>query len=244
MAFSHPPQNTTPLIHVRCFVLILLAIAISSAPSASAQSIIQGHDCSGTIRGSVQTPDGKPAPGITVTAWPYNQRFDGLLPQMTTNSAGQFRLEKVCAGKFAVLPNDREKLDSSYSVATLEFLYPYSVPIAKISARKSSAAVTIILQPKPGRITIQVVNAATKADLADFEVETKIPRWFHSPDVKYLFSPQIHDREIEIPPDKDFLLRVSAQGFRPWIATTGSSKRIHVRPGSRQTLRVQLQPVS
>jgi hypothetical protein len=191
----------------------------------------------------VLAPDGKPAAGVTVTAWPYNKTFDGLLPRMTTNPAGQFRLERVCAGKYAVLPDDREKVDPGASVAVLEFLYPYSVPIAKISAHKLSADVTITLQPKPGRIAIQVVNAATKAELANFEVETKIPRWFHSPDVKYLFSPQVHDREIEVPPDKDFVFRVSAPGFRPWIATTGKTKRIRVRPGSRQTLRVQLQPV-
>ena len=57
------------------------------------------------------------------------------------------------------------------------------------------------------------------------------------------FSPEISDRDITVPPDKDFILRINADGFHEWSESVGGHKLVHVEAGSQTRLEAQLEPL-
>ena len=92
-----------------------------------------------------------------------------------------------------------------------EFHYGHRVAEIKLTAR-NALELPVRLPPKPGRIQVFVTDQGTGVEITKFTIEMIVPGQHRSPKMKYEFSPDIHDHEIEVPPDKDFIVRITADG--------------------------------
>ena len=63
--------------------------------------------------------------------------------------------------------------------------------------------------------------------------QRKLPR------VSFEFSPDVQNHEVEVPPDKEFILHIVADGFREW----SPEKMTLVPSGNQMTLGVELEPL-
>ena len=75
----------------------------------------------------------------------------------------------------------------------------------------------------------------------EFTIEMKVPGQRLSPEMKYLFHPDIKNHQIEVPPDKDFIVHVTAEGFREWDESIGGHKVVRVPSGTETALEAQLE---
>ena len=91
---------------------------------------------------------------------------------------------------------------------------------------------------------MHVSNGETSAELLTFSVKLTVPRQRRTGKVSFEFKPDVKDPEIQIPPDKDVVFHVTAEGFREWRESAGSGKVIHVPSGTHVALDVRLEPLT
>ena len=218
------------------------AILISmTTPTVAAQSPIQNLQCNGILHGIVCDQQGRPVPGMKVEAWPVGVDLGMVLPEATTNQTGEYRFDHLCPGRYAVLPDDPK---AGYP-DTFEFLSGRHLPEAKLTDNFGTAEIPVQLPPKVGTIHLRVTNRATDADIKTFTVELEIPNQPRPNKVQYLFDGFMQQNDgIAVPSDTDFILRVTATGFRKWTATVRGHKLLHVAEGQQQTFEAQLIPIS
>jgi hypothetical protein len=157
--------------------------------------------------------------------------------------AGEYRFENVCPGRYTVLPADESMGYPDFSPNLFEFLYGRRVAEVKLTSKNALARLPIQLPPKPGRMHIHITDATTSAEILEFAIEVKVPGQHLSPELRIPFHPDIKDREIEVPPNRDFILHVTAGGFREWSESIGGGKVLRVPSGTEVTLNAQLQPL-
>lgn len=179
--------------------------------------------------------------GIKVKAWPLGVDLSAVLPTAKTDLGGEYRFEKVCPGRYTVLPEDKEAGYPHSTPDLFAFLYGRPVAEVKLTSQNAHAELPIRLPPKPGRMSVHITDRTTKAEILEFTIEMKVPGQRLSPEMKYLFHPDIKNHEIEVPPDKEFTLRVTAQGYREWGGSIGSGKLVHVPSGTEAALEAQLE---
>jgi hypothetical protein len=179
--------------------------------------------------------------GLTVKAWPLGVALSAVLPTAKTGLGGEYRFEKVCPGRYTVLPEDKEAGYPSSSPYLFAFLYGRPVAEVKLTSQNSNAELLILLPPKPGRMSVHITDRATKAEIPEFTIEMKVPGQRLSPEMKYLFHPDIKNHEIEVPPDTGFIVHVTAEGFREWGESIGSGKLVRVPSGTEAVLEAQLE---
>lgn len=223
-----------------CSTIVLILIHMT-ANNSFAQSAIQSPSCSGVIHGIVSDRTGQPVGGITVVAWPLGVDLGAMLPRLKTNQGGEYSFEHVCPGRYAVLAEDAEAGYPDSSPYLFEFLYGRRTAQVKLTAKHSLAELPVQLPPQPGRIKVFVTDRVTGVEITKFTIEMIVPGQHHSPEIKYEFSPEIHDREIEVPPDKDVIMHVTADGFREWSASASGRKVIRVSAGTQESLLAQLE---
>ncbi len=210
---------------------------------AGGQSAIQGPDCSGVIHGVVVDFSGQPARGMRVVAWPLGVDLGAMLPYAETDQAGQYRFEKVCPGRYTVLPADERAGYPDASPEWYEFVYGRRVAEVKLNAKHSLAELRVILPPRPGIVRIHVVDRKNKAEIQKFSVQLKVPGQRKPPWIEFLFGPSVEEPEIHVPPDKEVILHIRGERFREWSQSVGRGKVIRVPSGSRVTLEVELEPL-
>lgn len=177
---------------------------------------------------------------LTVVAWPLGVDIGMFLPHTKTNKAGEFCFEKVCPGKYSVLPEDKNAGYPNSSPYLYEFLYGYRVKNAELTDKTAEVELRVELPPKPGHLFVNVVNQKTKADIRQFTVRVKVfgqskPRWM---EVK--FDPTIDNSEMLVPPDLDLFLAVTADGFRKWKNGSKSRGLLRIPSGTQTTLDLEL----
>jgi hypothetical protein len=181
--------------------------------------------------------------GILVEAWPLGVDLGTVLPTVKTDLAGEYRFENICPGRYTVLPADESLGYPDFSPNLFELLYGYRVAEVKITSQNALARLPIQLPPKPGRMHIHITDGATSAEILEFTIEVKVPGQHLSPEMKFLFHPEMKGREIGVPPNKDFIVHVTAKGFREWSESIGGRKAVRIPSGTEAALDAQLQPL-
>jgi hypothetical protein len=141
------------------------------------------------------------------------------------------------------LAEDAEAGYPDSSPYLFEFLYGRRAKEVKLTAKQVRAELPVQLPPKPGRMHVQIVDRATNAEVTKFTIKMRVLDQHHAPEVKFEFSSEVHDREIEVPPDKDFILHVTADGYHEWNESVSGRKFVRVSEGTQSSLDVQLDPI-
>ncbi len=216
---------------------LLLAVAILLLSVAAAGQQQPAQAASGTIRGIVVGQDGRPAKGIGVAARLRSSLSgSGVLPRTRANDSGEYRFEKLWWGKYAVYADDEAAGYSYGSTGPVANGDPVEV---EISPEHPDAELRLDLPPQAGFVEIRPKNKRTGALLPTLEVIvlTMEPKAF-------LFKMSgVSNQPVLVPPDRNLLLHVSADGFKEWDESVGQGKPIHVASGQRVRLIVPLEPL-
>jgi hypothetical protein len=195
------------------------------------------------IQGAVIDTDRQPAKDFTLAVWPLGLDHGSEIPIVKTNQAGEYRFERLCPGRYTVLP-DYEKLGyPAVSPNAYQFLYGLPVEEVKLIAENSLAELPVKLRPKPGRMHVHISDRATSAKILRFTIELKVPGRKRMGDILLLFEPTTSDDAIVVPPDKEFTIHVTAKGFHKWSGNSGDRRVFLVASGSWATLNAELDPV-
>src|SRR5215469_4372437 len=237
---SPPAESFSTIIQFvskRAFILVLL-VSVRVHP----QSVIQGPECSGVIHGAVFGRSGHRMKGITVVAWPLGVDLAALLPSVATDETGEYRFEHVCPGRYTVVVEDKNAGYPDSSPAMNQFLYGGHTAGVKLTAKHPQVELPLYVPPKPGLMEVQVSNGETKAEVLKFTVKLTVSRQRRR-EAAFEFDPKVRDREIQIPPDQDVILHVTADGFREWHESAGHGKLMHIASGTQVPLEVKLEPL-
>jgi len=208
-----------------------------------AQRSVQSPQCAGVIQGVVSDNRGQAVQGIKVVAWPLGVDLSVMLPNVRTDEAGKCQFKELCPNRYTVLPDDEKSGYPNISPRLFEFLYGCRVSEVRLAAKQVSAELPVQLPPKPGRIHVRVTDRTTNTEIQKFTIRMVVPRQRHMPKIEFLFSPEISDRDITVPSDKDFVLRINADGFHEWSDSVGGHKLVHVESGAQTMLDAQLEPL-
>jgi len=214
---------------------ILFAMTAGSTP---AQSAIQSVRCKGVLRGTVTNRLDQPVPGFKVMAWSFGVDLGTMLPNSVTDSAGRYLFEHVCPGRYTVLPESGKVL-FPYD---FEFLYDRRVPEVKLSIKRPTAEIPVRLPPSPGEICVHVMNRATNEKIRTFTAEIIVPGQRHWRWIKIVFDGSSRDCAVAVPPDRNFVLHITAAGFQKWTSSGAGHKLLYVTSGQQQIIDVRLVP--
>ena len=96
----------------------------------------------------------------------------------------------------------------------------------------------VVLPPKAGFIQIHLTNQKTGAGISAM----RVPLMSEEKPVSPVFTISCSSTQvILIPPNKNFLLHVTSDGFREWNESTGKGKLVHLRSGAHLKMDVQLE---
>jgi hypothetical protein len=205
-----------------------------------AQSVIQRPSCTGLIRGFVFDQSGNRVSGIRVKAWPIGVGVSGTLPSVETDKEGTYRFERVCPGRYTVLVEDGKAGYPSAGPMLNAFLYGAPVPEAILTVKNPQADLPVYLPPKPGLMQVHIINQETKVEVGNFRVMLKVPGQQDESKMEFIFD-DITVRQIEVPPDKDVIYHVTAEGFHEWGESAGEGKVIRLASGAKATLEAELE---
>jgi hypothetical protein len=221
------------------------APALASWVSASLSKTANSSQPEGTINGTVLDEDGQPFKGVQVCTWmrdaPAGSRESrGDYPVVTTDQAGQFRIDHVAMGATgveAIKPEDGYVAFAGTSVREVVTLTP----------DQRSATVVLKLGPKAGRLIPSVTDKFTGKPVIDFEVSWTI---FDSDSPTSCSSGGQAIRQgirgAIVPSEKYLVLAISASGYKKWFYCDPSDPSrpafIRLQPGEEKELLVELEP--
>jgi hypothetical protein len=190
----------------------------------------------GVIHGIAIGQDGQPAKRIGLTAEPLGVALGAMLPHTRTNDAGDYRFENVqWWGRYTVYADDEDAGYSSFSTGPAGDSNP---PEVEVTPQHPEGELKIVLPPKAGFIQVHLTNRKTGAGISAMRVALMPEDKPTSPVFTMsCFSTQV----ILIPPDRNFLLHVTSDGFREWNESTGKGKPVHLASGAHLKIDVQLE---
>ena len=193
---------------------------------------------SGTIYGVVIALNGEPARNLRLTARALlaTGGHSGDFPHTRTNQAGEYRFQKLSLASYIVNADDEAAGYSRVSTGPLGG----SVSEVEITADHPETEFDFSLPPKAGFIRIHLTNRKNRAPISDMTVSV-LP--LDKPDSGLFTLSGGSAQLILVPPDRNLLLRVSAEGFREWDESIGTGRPVNVPSGSRLMLDVQLDPL-
>jgi len=198
----------------------------------------------GTISGTVLNEHGQPFAGVQVCTYmmgaPSGSReARGDCPAVTTDDAGQFRIDHVAMGTFGV---EAIKLDQGY----IAFAGTSVKQFVTLTSSQSSATVVLKLGPKAGVLLPSVKDKFTGEPVKDFQVSWII---LDSDEASSMSGGEIigqGTRRTIVPPEKYLVLTISARGYKKWIYHDPSDPSrpafIRFQPGEEKELLVELEP--
>jgi len=216
---------------------LLLLAALPTFPQTADSSQFEG-----TISGTVLDEHGQPFKGVTVCTYmigaPSGSKEAGGDCPVITDEAGLFRIDHVAMGTYnveAIKPEDGYVAFAGTSVKKMVTLTP----------SQSSSAVALKLGPKAGVLLPSVKDKLTGEPIISFQVSWEIsdsPKGSPSGG-----QPITHGiKRAIVPPEKYFLLTISASGYKKWIYHDPSDPSrpalIRFQPGEEKELVVDLEP--
>jgi len=210
----------TPFFVVACLMLV--------------GAIAQKHaEPRGVIYGIATTQDGHPAKGIKLTVDPIGDFILGsVLPSVTTNQAGEYRIENLQLLSYRVYAEDQDGGYSSFSTG-------FGSGSVTLTSEDPTAEYRVSLPPRAGFLQIHLTNRRTGAGIPAIRIVLTLAE---KPEMRFT-SNAYSNAAILVPPDKDLLLHVVSDGFAEWEESLGAGKPINLASGSRLTLDVQLEPL-
>ncbi len=204
-----------------------------------AQSSIQSPTCTGVIHGIVFDGSGDKVSGIAVEAWP-TRLLAGSVPSVKTGPEGDYRFEHICPGTYVVTVADEKAGYPHASPMVSAFIYG-SIEEVRLTIESPQADLPVRLPPKPGFMQLHITNRETKAEIPKFTVMLNVKG--QPGGLSFIFDVGIKDHKIELPPDKDVICHLTADGFREWSESAGQGKLIRIQSGTKGTLEAELQPL-
>jgi hypothetical protein len=193
----------------------------------------------GTIYGVVVAVNGEPARNLRLIARSLlatGGGHSGDFPHTRTNQAGEYRFQKLPLASYIVYADDEAAGYSRVSTGQPGG----SVSEAEITADHPEAEFDFTLPPKAGFIRIYLTNRKTRAPISDMTVSVLPP---DKPDSGLFILTGDSAQLILVPPDRNLLLHVTAEGFREWDESIGTGRPVNVPSGRRLVLDVQLDPL-
>jgi hypothetical protein len=236
--------------HMRPRLLTLLLLA-------SLPSFPQTPDSSqpeGAISGTVLDEHRQPFKGVEVCTYMMgapsgSKEAIGGCP-VTTDEAGQFRIDHVAMGTFgveAIKPEDGYIAFAGTSVREIVTLRP----------SESSATVVLKLGPKPGVLLLNVKDKLTREPIMSVQEnwEIEIPNGSYSGGQTFEHGSYSGGQAFEqgvkralVPPEKFLLVTISARGYKKWTYRDPSDPSrpafIRLQPSEEKELLVELEPQS
>jgi hypothetical protein len=221
------------------FFTLLLLVSLPTLPQTADSSQPEG-----TISGTVLDEHGQPFKGVKVCTYmtdapPRSKEARGDCA-VTTDEAGQFRIEHMAMGRFgveAIKPEDGYIAFAGTSVREFVALTP----------SESSAIVVLKLGPKPGVLLPSVKDELTGQPITSFQLSWKILDSDH-PNSSYSGGQTLEqgDKRALVPPEKFLLLTISASGYKEWTyhdpSDSSRPASIRLQPGEEKELLVELEP--
>jgi hypothetical protein len=203
-----------------------------------ATAVAQQHDepqPKGVIYGIAINQEGQPAKRIGLTAEPLNVGLGAQLPHTSTNDAGEYRFEDVpWWGRYTVYADDEDAGYSSFSTGPAGDSNP---PEVEVTPEHPQGELKVVLPPKAGFIQVYLTNRKTGAGISAMRVALMPEDKPTSP----VFTMSCYSSQvILIPPDRNFLLHVTSDGFREWSESTRKGKPVHLASGAHLKIDVQL----
>jgi hypothetical protein len=200
----------------------------------------------GTISGTVLNEHGQPFAGVQVCTYmmgaPSGSReARGNCPAVTTDDAGQFRIDHVAMGTFGV---EAIKLDQGY----IAFAGTSVKQFVTLTSSQSSATVVLKLGPKVGVLLPSVKDKFTGEPVTDFHFQVS---WtiLDSDEASSISAGETIGQETRrtiVPPEKYLVRTISARGYKKWIYHDPSNPSrpafIRFQPGEEKELLVELEP--
>jgi hypothetical protein len=190
------------------------------------------------IYGIAINQEGQPAKRIGLTAEPLSVGLGAKLPHTSTNDVGEYRFEDVpWWGRYAVYADDEDAGYSSFSTGPAGDSNP---PEVEVTPEHPEGELKVVLPPKAGFIQVHLTNRKTGAGISAMRVALMPEDKPTSP----VFTMSCYSTQVLlIPPDRNFLLHVTSDGFREWNESTGKGKPVHLASGAHLKIDVQLEAV-
>ena len=214
----------------------LVFVGLFLLAAASAQQNDEPHP-KGVIYGIAIGQDGQPAKRIGLTAEPLGVALGAKLPHTRTNDAGEYRFENIpWWGRYTVYGDDENEGYSSFSTGPAG---DSPSPEVELKPEHPEAELRVLLPPRAGFIQIHLTNQRTGAEISGMRVALMLPESSAS---SFFTMSCASNHVILIPPDEDFLLHISSDGFREWNESIGKGKPVHLASSARLKIDVQLEP--
>jgi len=205
-----------------------LALIISCLPLVVGSA--QQKKGTGVIHGTVVSQNGQPGKGISLYAEPLD--VGGQFPSTKSNDHGEYRFENLHWGRYTVFADDD---DAGYSGEVID---DSNQPSVEISRAHPEAEFRVVVPPKAGLLQIHLTNRKTGAAIPWMGL-TVAPMEEPRRSINHTCK---SSELILVPPDKNLILHITANGFREWEESAGAGKPIFVPSGTRLTIAVQLDP--
>ena len=175
--------------------------------------------------------DGQPAKGIGLTVWgPGSGSPDEKLLHTQANEGGEYRFENLAPGEYRVCADDQDAGYAPQSTLCSAAGHPAEVVV---TVEHPEAELRVYLPPKAAFLTVRLVNRATGAEIPQGSVSWSLPE---NPRARVFEAACGSNAVVLVPPDKDLLLHVTADGFREWEESAEAGKPIRLHSGTRRTL--------
>jgi hypothetical protein len=203
-----------------------------------AQAQQQQPAIKGVIRGLVTTSSGEPAKHLRLFLVALGGGGTGGGNQTKTDATGEYRFEKLTFwGTYRVYPDDEA---AGYSALSAGPISGNPIWEVEVTPEHPEAELNIALPPKAGFIKIHLANRRTGAPISEMKVWIAA---FEPPNPGLFSAVGRLEGMILVPPDRNLLLHVTANGFREWDESVGRGKPINVPSETTLTLNVQLDPI-
>ena len=214
----------------------LAMVGVVVVMAASAPAGITDPSCSGILHGIAKNAEDQPVPGIRLVLWPVGVDLDYVLPTATSNEAGAYSFEHVCAGRFTVLVDDER---AGYPPKIWSYLLGYKRE-AKVTTEHLRVELPVVVPPKAALLDVVARDSRTNATVPTVQIMLRTSK------VKmYDWSTTRNDSGVPLllPANTDLLCRVLAGGYREWQEGKKKGKQIRLTSEGHMTLNVELKPL-
>jgi hypothetical protein len=214
----------------------LAIVGVVVVMAASAPAGITDPSCSGILHGIAKNAEDQPVPGIRLVLWPIGIDLDYVLPTATSNQAGAYSFEHVCAGRFTVLVDDER---AGYPPKLWSYLLGYKRE-AKVTTEHLRVELPVVVPPKAALLDVVARDSRTNATVPTVQIMLRTSK------VKmYDWITTRNDSGVPLllPANTDLLCRVLAGGYREWQEGKKKGKQIRLTSEGHMTLNVELKPL-
>jgi len=150
----------------------LAIVGVVILMAASVLAGITDPSCSGILHGVARNAENQPVPGIRLVLWPIGVDLDYVLPTATSNEAGTYSFEHVCAGQFTVLVDDER---AGYPPKIWSYLLGYKRE-AKVTTEHLRIELPVVVPPKAALLEVVAAIVAQTQRFLRCELCSRPPR--------------------------------------------------------------------